>query len=81
MLFNFETCKCLHTGHGNLDVNYKMADTVLSTTVKEHYLGLTITMLIWKFQSSVVLQFQRLIKVMFVNRNITSGKRTKYTSA
>ena len=42
MLSNFETCKCLHTGHGNLDVNYKMADTVLSTTVKEHYLGLTI---------------------------------------
>ena len=42
MLFNFETWKCLHTGHGNLDVNYKMADTVLSTTVKEHYLGLKI---------------------------------------
>ena len=22
MLFNFGKCKCLHTGHGNLDVNY-----------------------------------------------------------
>ena len=23
-MFNFGKCKCLHTGHGNLDVNYKM---------------------------------------------------------
>ena len=22
MLLNFGKCKCLHTGHGNLDVNY-----------------------------------------------------------
>ena len=25
----------LHTGHGNLDVNYKIGDTVLGTTIKE----------------------------------------------
>ena len=43
MLFNFEKCKCLHTGHGNLDVNYKMGDTVLGTTVKEKDLGVTIS--------------------------------------
>ena len=35
MLLNFGKCKCLHTGHGNLDVNYKMGDAVLDTTVKE----------------------------------------------
>ena len=35
MLFNFGKCKCLHTGHGNLDINYDMSDTVLSSTVKE----------------------------------------------
>ena len=34
MLLNFGKCKCLHTGHGNLDVNYKMGDTILGTTVK-----------------------------------------------
>ena len=34
MLFNFGKCKCLHTGHGNLDVNYKMGDTVLGITAK-----------------------------------------------
>ena len=43
MLLNFGKCKCLHTGHGNLDVNYKMGDTVLGTTVKEKDLGVTIS--------------------------------------
>ena len=35
MIFNFGKCKCLHTGHGNLDINYNMGGTVLGTTVKE----------------------------------------------
>ena len=39
MLFNFGKCKCLHTGHGNLDVNYKMGDTVLVTIIKEKNIG------------------------------------------
>ena len=43
MLFNFGKCKCLHTGHGNLNINYKMGDTVLGTTVKEKDLGVTIS--------------------------------------
>ena len=34
-ILNLGKCKCLHTGHRNLDVNYKMGDTVLGTTVKE----------------------------------------------
>ena len=43
MLFNLGKCKCLHTGHENLDVTYKMGDTVLGTTVKEKDLGVTIS--------------------------------------
>ena len=43
MLLSFGKCKCLHTGHGNLDVNYKMGDTVLGTTVKETDLGVAIS--------------------------------------
>ena len=43
MLFKFGKCKCLHTGHRNLDVNYKMGYTVLGTTVKEKDLGITIS--------------------------------------
>ena len=35
MLFNFGKRKCLHTEHGNLDVNHKMGDTILGVTVKE----------------------------------------------
>ena len=34
MLFTFGKCKCLHTGHGNEDIQYTTGDTVLSTTVK-----------------------------------------------
>ena len=43
MLLNFGKGKCLHTGHGNLNVNYKTGDTVLGTTVKENDLGVTIS--------------------------------------
>ena len=43
MLFNFGKHKCLHTGHGNLDVNIKMGDTVLGTTGKERDLGVAIS--------------------------------------
>ena len=43
MLLNFGKCKCLHTEHGNLDVNYKMGDTVLGTTAKGKDLGVTIS--------------------------------------
>ena len=39
----FRPCKCLHIGHGNMDGNYKMGDTVLGTTAKEKDLGVTIS--------------------------------------
>ena len=42
MLLNFGKCKFLHTGLGNLDINYNMGYTVLGTTVKEKDLGITI---------------------------------------
>ena len=41
MLFNFEKCKCLHIGHGNMDKEYKMGDTVLGRTTQEKVLGVT----------------------------------------
>ena len=43
MVLNLGKCKCLHTEHGNFDVNYKMGDTVLGTIVKEKDLGVTIS--------------------------------------
>ena len=59
MLFNFGNYKYLHTGHGNFDVNNKMGDTVLGTTVKENDFGETISA---DMKGSVVLQLQRVIK-------------------
>ena len=41
MLFNFWKCKCLHTGPGNTSMNYEMGGTILSKTVKEKDLGVT----------------------------------------
>ena len=41
MLFTFGKCKCLHTGSGNTGVNYEMGGTILSKTVKEKDLGVT----------------------------------------
>ena len=41
MVFNFGKCKCLHTGPGNTGMNYDMGGTILSKTVKEKYLGVT----------------------------------------
>ena len=50
----------LHTGHRTLNANHKMGATVQGTTVKEKDLGVKISADM-KFQSSVVLQFQRVI--------------------
>ena len=41
MLFNFGKCKCLHTGPGNTGMKYEMGGTILSKTVKEKDLGVT----------------------------------------
>ena len=41
MLFNFGKCQCLHTGPGNTGMNYEMGETILSKTVKEKDLGVT----------------------------------------
>ena len=41
MLFNFGKCKCLHTGLGNTGMNHEMGGTILSKTVKEKDLGVT----------------------------------------
>ena len=61
MIFNFGKCKCLHTGHGNLDKNYNMGDSVLGTTIKEKDLGITISA---DVKVCVALQLQRVIQFL-----------------
>ena len=41
MFFNFGKCKCLHIGPENTSMTYEMGGTILSTTVKEKDLGVT----------------------------------------
>ena len=41
MLFNFGKCKCLHIGPVNASMIYEMGGTILSITVKEKDLGVT----------------------------------------
>ena len=41
MLFNVGKCKCLHTWPGNTGMNYEMGGIILSKTMKEKYLGVT----------------------------------------
>ena len=41
MLYNFGKCKCLHTGPGNTGMNYEMGGPMLSKTMKEKDLGVT----------------------------------------
>ena len=43
MLFNFSKCKCIHLGHGNVNREYFMGDTMLGTSVKEKGLGVTVS--------------------------------------
>ena len=63
MLFNFGKCKCLHTGHGNLDINYNMGDTVLGTTIKEKDSGITISADV-KVSEQCGIEVQRVIKFL-----------------
>ena len=43
MIINLGKWKCLHTGNGNLDINYDMRYTVLRTTANEKDLGVTVS--------------------------------------
>ena len=81
MLLNFEKCKCLHTGHGNLDINYNMGDTVLGTTVKEKDLGITISADMKVSEQFGIAASMGNQIIGLIRRNITHKKKANYTSA
>ena len=80
MLFNFGKYKCLHRGHGNLDINYNMGDTVLGTTVKENDLGITISADMKVSEQCGIAASNGNHILGFIRRNITSKEKTNYTS-
>ena len=81
MLFNFGKCKCLHTGHGNLDVNYKMGDTVLGTTEKEKDLGVTISADMKVSEQCGIAASNDNQILGLIRRNITYKEKANYISA
>ena len=80
MLFNFGKCKCLHTGHGYLDINYNMGDSVLGTAVKEKDLGITISadMKVSEQYGTVTSKGNQILGL--IRRNIVYKKKGNYTS-
>ena len=63
MLFNFGKCKCLHTGPGNTGMNDEMGGTILSKTVKEKELGVTMNANM-KYQNNAELQRLRVTRFL-----------------
>ena len=81
MLLNFGKCKCLHTGHGNLDVNYNMGHTVLGTTVKEKGIGVTISVDMKVSEQFGIAASKGNQILGLITRNITyKGKKANFTS-
>ena len=79
MLFNFDKCKCLHTEHGNLDLNYKMGDTVLGNAVKGKDLGVTISADI-KVSEQCGIAVSKGNQILgLIRRNIPFKENTNYT--
>ena len=73
MLLHFGKGKCLHRGHGNLDINYEMVDTVLRTILKEKDLGVTIIA-----DMKIIVASKGNQMLGLIRRN--TRRKTKYTS-
>ena len=80
MFFNFGKCKCLHTGPGNTGMNYEMGGTILSKTVKEKDLGVTMNANM-KVSDKCRIAASRGNQILgMIRKNITQRKKFDYTS-
>ena len=80
MLFNFGKCKCLHTGPGNTSMNYEMGGTILSKTVKEKDLGVTMNAEMKVSEQSRIAASKGNHVLGMFRRNITYKAKCDYTS-
>ena len=71
MLLNFGKCKCLHTGPGNTGMNYEVGGTILSKTVKEKYLGVTMNANMKVSEQSIIETFTGKQVLGMIRTNIT----------
>ena len=76
MLFNFGKCKCLHTGPGNTGMNYEMGGTILSKTVKEKDLGVTMNANMKVSEQCRIAASKRNQILGMIRRNITYKEKS-----
>ena len=76
MLFNFGKCKCLHIGSGNTGVNYEMGGTILSKTVKEKYLGVTMNTNMKVSEQCIIAASKGNQVLGMIRRNITYKEKS-----
>ena len=69
-----------HTGHGNLDINYNMGCTVLSSTVRKKDLGITISADIKVSEPCGIAASKGNQILRLIRRIITCKKKAYYTS-
>ena len=70
-LFNFGKCKCLHTEPGHTGMNYEMGGTILSKTVKEKDLGVTMNYNMKVSEQCRIAAFKGNQVIGMIRRNIT----------
>ena len=76
MLFNFGKCKCLHTGPRNPGMNYEMGGTILSKTVKEKDLGVSMNANM-KVSEQCIIAASRGNQILgMISRNITYKEKS-----
>ena len=69
----------IHTGHGNLDVNHEMENTVLGTVVKENNLRITITADMKVSEQCGIATSKGNKTIWSIRINITYKEKTNYT--
>ena len=71
MLFNVGKCKCIHTGPGNTGMNYEMGGTIISKTVKENDLGVTMNVNMKVSEQCIIAASKGNQVLGMIRRNIT----------
>ena len=79
LLFNLGKCICLHTGHGNMDVNHEMGYTLLGTTLKENDSGVTLSADMNVSQQCGIAASKGNNILGLIRRNTTCMKKANYT--
>ena len=78
MLFNFGKCKRLHTGPGNTGMNYEMGGNILSQTVKEKDLGISMNANMKVSEQCRIAASKGNQVLGMIRRNITYKKKKKF---